>query len=66
MIVAFNLAGFFAAHAIWSIADQESLVPMFAHINEDGEKQLQRLVIGGDLENRWPSERTRLKRTSPH
>lgn len=50
MIVAFNLAGFFAAHAIWSISDRESLVPMFAHINEDGEKQLQRLVVGGDLE----------------
>lgn len=50
MIVAFNLAGFFAAHAIWSVSDGESLVPMFAHINDDGEKRMQRLIVGGDLE----------------
>ncbi|SEN19504.1 hypothetical protein SAMN05428959_101617 [Duganella sp. CF517] len=50
MIVAFNLAGFFAAHAIWSVSDGEALVPMFAYVSESGEKQMQRLVIDGDLE----------------
>lgn len=50
MIVAFNLAGFFAAHAIWNVSDRENLVPMFSQMNDDGEKQMQRLVIGGDLE----------------
>lgn len=44
MITAFELAGFFAAHAIWSVSDGETLIPMLAFTGEDGQRQMHRLV----------------------
>jgi hypothetical protein len=44
MITAFELAGFFAAHAIWCVSDGETLIPMLGFTTEDGQRQLQRLV----------------------
>src|SRR5579864_978446 len=49
MITAFELAGFFAAHAVWSVSDGETLVPMLAYTTGDGECRLERLVIDDDL-----------------
>ncbi|MBM5571793.1 MULTISPECIES: hypothetical protein [Deefgea] len=49
MITAFNLAGFFAAHAIWCVSDGEVLTPMFAYV-DDHDKKMERLDVGGDLE----------------
>jgi hypothetical protein len=43
MLAAFKLAGYFAAHAIWSVSEEESFVPMFAYEGESG-KGFQRLV----------------------
>ena len=50
MITASKLAGFFAAHAIWCVSDSETLTPIFAHTNEDDERQMERLFINDDLE----------------
>ncbi len=47
MITAFELAGFFAAHAVWSLSESDSFSPIFAYTTEDGEKKMERLV--GDL-----------------
>lgn len=44
MITTFNLAGFFAAHAIWCVSDGESLTPMLAYLTEDDEQKMERLV----------------------
>lgn len=44
MITAFDLAGFFAVHAIWSVSDGETLIPMLAFTKEDGQRQMLRLV----------------------
>ena len=49
MITAFNLAGFFAAHAIWCVSDGEGLAPTFAYTDENNEKKMERLVLNGDL-----------------
>ena len=49
MITAFNLAGFFAAHAIWGVSDGEDLIPMFAYTDENDERKMERLVVDGDL-----------------
>ena len=38
-----ELAGFFAAHAVWCIADGETLVPILAFQREDGEQEFRRL-----------------------
>lgn len=50
MITAFKLAGFFAAHAIWSVSDGENLIPMFVYTDEHGENKMERLIVGDDLE----------------
>jgi len=50
MITASKLAGFFAAHAIWSVSDGETLVPILAYTTEDEERKMERLVINDDLE----------------
>ena len=47
MILASELAGFFAAHAVWSLSESDSFSPLFAYTTEDGEKKMERLV--GDL-----------------
>ncbi len=46
MITAHNLAGYFAAHAIWCVSELEGepLIPMLAFTGASGERQLQRLV----------------------
>jgi hypothetical protein len=44
MITAFRLAGFFAAHAIWSVSDGETLIPILAHSNQDDEREMARLA----------------------
>jgi hypothetical protein len=38
------LAGFFAAHAVWSVSDGETLVPMLAIERPDGSREMRRLV----------------------
>jgi hypothetical protein len=50
MVTAFELAGFFSAHAIWSICDGETLCPIFAYTTLEGERRMERLVINDDLE----------------
>jgi hypothetical protein len=40
------LAGFFAAHAVWSVSDGETLVPIYAYIDASGGRHLERLVTG--------------------
>lgn len=49
MITASELAGFFAAHAIWSVSDGETLIPMLAYTTEGGDRKMERLV-GDDLD----------------
>jgi len=44
MIVAAEIAGYFAAHAIWCVADGAELIPMLAYTTADGEKQMMRLA----------------------
>ena len=45
MIAASELAGYFAAHAIWSVSDEDRLIPMLAFTNEKDEKKMERLVM---------------------
>jgi hypothetical protein len=45
VILAFRLAGFFAAHAIWCVSDGETLTPMLARVGEDGTRSMDRLVM---------------------
>ena len=51
MITASELAGFFAAHAIWCVSDGATLIPMLAYTTADGERKMDRLVINDDLES---------------
>src|SRR5262245_49194099 len=44
MITASELAGFFAAHAVWSLADAETFSPMLAYTTEDGQRKMERLL----------------------
>lgn len=45
MITASELAGFFAAHAIWCVSDADGLIPMIAFTDEAGGRKMERLVI---------------------
>lgn len=45
MILAAELAGFFAAHAIWCVSDADGLTPMVAFATEDGKRQMDRLAM---------------------
>lgn len=45
MIIAAELGGLFAAHAIWSLSEGEGFIPMLAYTNEAGEKSLKRLAL---------------------
>jgi hypothetical protein len=49
VITASSLAGFLAAHAVWSISDGETLVPVLGYTDEDDERTLTRLA-GSELE----------------
>lgn len=44
MITASELAGTFAAHAIWCVSDGDTLIPMLAYTSENDEKQMNRLA----------------------
>src|SRR5580704_9133408 len=55
------LAGFFAAHAVWSVSDGETLVPIYAYIDASGGRHLERLVadtLEGSVDEgrKWLSE----------
>jgi hypothetical protein len=50
MITAFELAGFFGAHAIWCVSDGEILIPMLAYTTVNDERKMDRLV-SNDLPN---------------
>lgn len=45
MITAFELAGFFAAHAIWCVSDGDTLIPILGYTTEDDERQMERLAL---------------------
>ena len=44
MEAATELAGFFAAHAIWSVSDGETLIPLVGYETTDGTRQMNRMV----------------------
>jgi hypothetical protein len=44
MITASELAGMFAAHAVWCVSDGDTLIPMLVYTNESGERQMERLA----------------------
>jgi hypothetical protein len=48
MITAFRLAGFFAAHAIWSVSDGETLIPILGYTDGTDKRTMIRLA-GDDL-----------------
>lgn len=39
-----ELAGFFTAHAVWSISDGETLVPIYAYVDSSGERAMERIA----------------------
>lgn len=43
MYAAAELAGFFAAHAIWNLSDGMGLTPMYAYVR-DGDRTMERLI----------------------
>jgi len=45
VITASKLAGFFAAHAIWSVSDGATLIPMLAYTTADDERNMERFVM---------------------
>ena len=65
MIIAFELAGFFAAHAIWCVSDSQTLVPMLAYSQADGGRQLERLALN-DLEAAVSAGRVKLASNEMH
>ncbi|MEI8381374.1 MAG: hypothetical protein WCJ09_14700 [Planctomycetota bacterium] len=44
MITASELAGMFAAHAIWCVSDGDTLIPMLAYTNDNDQRQMERLA----------------------
>ncbi len=50
MIKAAELAGFFGAHAILSVSDGDTLIPILAFANAEGKRSMERLLMG-DLES---------------
>src|SRR5690348_5143304 len=49
MITASELAGYFAAHAIWCVSDGDTLTPMLAYTTENNERRMERLIVNDDL-----------------
>lgn len=41
---AFEMAGFLAAHGIWSVSDGENLIPFLGSLTSDGTRKLDRFV----------------------
>ncbi len=44
MITASELAGMFAAHAIWCVSDGDTLIPMLVYTDKNDERQMERLA----------------------
>lgn len=44
MVAASSLAGFLAAHAVWSISDGEILIPIYGYASNSGERIMERLA----------------------
>jgi hypothetical protein len=44
MVIASHLAGFCAAHALWSLYESGTFTPMFAYTNANNERSMERLV----------------------
>ncbi|MCP9952303.1 hypothetical protein [Actinomadura madurae] len=40
-----RMAGFYAAHGVWSVADGETLIPMLGYVDADGGQGMDRLVF---------------------
>ena len=59
MHLAAELAGFFAAHAIWNVSDGGPLIPMLAYRAADGGRQLERLALD-NLESAVAQGKSRL------
>ncbi|GLZ30990.1 hypothetical protein Lesp02_31790 [Lentzea sp. NBRC 105346] len=49
MIETAALAGFWAAHGIWSVSDGETLIPILAYEHADGERGWDRYLIDDDI-----------------
>jgi hypothetical protein len=45
-----RLAGFFAAHGIWSIGDGETLIPILGYEQPGGTRGMDRLITGGSAD----------------
>jgi hypothetical protein len=61
MEAAIELAGFFAAHAVWCVSDGEVLIPLVAYEPPDGKRQMIRLATeriedGVEEGKRWMTE----------
>jgi hypothetical protein len=48
LITASKLAGFFAAHAIWSLSDGDGFIPMLAYTDADDKRNMTRLVFDNE------------------
>jgi hypothetical protein len=59
MIEAHRLAGFVAAHGIWSVSDGETLISIYAYNSENGDQVINRL-IGEKLEEIVATAREKL------
>jgi hypothetical protein len=55
--------GFFAAHAVWSVSEGEVLVPIYAYVDAQGHRQMERLEAE-DLARATAEGRSRLE-TNP-
>ena len=45
MIIAAELAGFLAAHAVWCVSDGDTLIPLLAFRSADDERTIHRLAM---------------------
>jgi hypothetical protein len=45
MIQSLELAGFFAAHAVWCVSEGETLIPMLAYKTKSNERRMDRLIF---------------------
>jgi hypothetical protein len=52
--------GFFAAHAVWSVSDGEVLVPIYAYVDAQGQRHMERLEAD-DLAQATADGRSRLE-----
>ena len=64
MDAAAELAGFFTAHAIWCVAEGETLVPIYAYADGSEKPTMERL-LHNKLEEGVEAGRRRLEETSP-